>query len=83
MPLLRSVLNLQLRPEFIESTYFLYRTTKDPFYLFVGEQILTDLLNYTKVEVLSHLMFLTFSVGSPPSMMCCPNDMKIGWRASY
>ena len=32
-----------LRPEFIESTYFLYRATLDPFYLFVGEQILFDL----------------------------------------
>jgi ER degradation enhancer, mannosidase alpha-like 1 len=41
----------KLRPEFIESTYFLYRTTKDPFYLAVGEQILVDLLNYTKVDV--------------------------------
>ena len=32
-----------LRPEFIESTYFLYRATKDPFYLAVGQQILDDL----------------------------------------
>lgn len=32
-----------LRPEFIESTYFLYRATKDPFYLAVGRQILDDL----------------------------------------
>ncbi|KAJ2082833.1 hypothetical protein H4R24_001291 [Coemansia sp. RSA 988] len=32
-----------LRPEFIESTYYLYRATKDPFYLDVGEMILTDL----------------------------------------
>jgi len=42
---------LQLRPEFIESTYFLYRATKDPFYLTVGEQILIDLVNYTQVDV--------------------------------
>ncbi|KAJ2502944.1 hypothetical protein GGH96_000680 [Coemansia sp. RSA 1972] len=32
-----------LRPEFIESTYYLYRATQDPFYLDVGEMILTDL----------------------------------------
>ncbi|KAG9019007.1 alpha mannosidase-like protein [Tulasnella sp. 427] len=32
-----------LRPEFIESTYFLYRATKDPFYLWVGERVLKDL----------------------------------------
>ncbi|PIA18703.1 glycoside hydrolase [Coemansia reversa NRRL 1564] len=32
-----------LRPEFIESTYYLYRATMDPFYLDVGEMILTDL----------------------------------------
>lgn len=32
-----------LRPEFIESTYFLYRATKDPFYLSVGRQVLDDL----------------------------------------
>ncbi|KAG7910797.1 hypothetical protein KL906_001177 [Ogataea polymorpha] len=29
-----------LRPEFVESTYFLYRATKDPFFLRVGEAIL-------------------------------------------
>lgn len=29
-----------LRPEFIESTYFLYRATKDPFYLNIGVTIL-------------------------------------------
>ncbi|KAJ2004797.1 hypothetical protein GGI04_002482 [Coemansia thaxteri] len=32
-----------LRPEFIESTYFLYRATRDPFYLDVGEMVLDDL----------------------------------------
>lgn len=31
-----------LRPEFVESTYFLYRATKDPFYLNVGYRILQD-----------------------------------------
>ncbi|CAG8757840.1 14783_t:CDS:2, partial [Dentiscutata heterogama] len=39
-----------LRPEFIESTYFLYRATKDPFYLHVGEMVLKDLQSYTRVE---------------------------------
>lgn len=33
-----------LRPEFIESTYYLYRATKDPFYLAVGKQVVQDLL---------------------------------------
>ncbi|KAG8794500.1 alpha mannosidase-like protein [Serendipita sp. 398] len=32
-----------LRPEFIETTFFLYQVTKDPFYLDVGAQVLHDL----------------------------------------
>ncbi|EJS43372.1 mnl1p [Saccharomyces arboricola H-6] len=32
-----------LRPEFFESTYFLYRATKDPFYLNIGVHLLRDL----------------------------------------
>ena len=31
------------RPEFIESTYHLYRTTRDPWYLHVGEMALRDI----------------------------------------
>ncbi|KAI9805438.1 MAG: hypothetical protein M1825_000689 [Sarcosagium campestre] len=31
------------RPEFIESTYYLYRATKDPWYLYVGEMVLEDI----------------------------------------
>jgi hypothetical protein len=31
------------RPEFIESTYYLYQATKDPFYLHVGEMALRDI----------------------------------------
>ncbi|KAL4930550.1 glycoside hydrolase family 47 protein [Aspergillus undulatus] len=31
------------RPEFIESTYYLYQATKDPWYLHVGEMVLRDL----------------------------------------
>ncbi|CAI2174560.1 11956_t:CDS:10 [Funneliformis geosporum] len=38
-----------LRPEFIESTYFLYRATKDPFYLQVGEMVIKDLESYARV----------------------------------
>ncbi|KAJ1985384.1 hypothetical protein H4R34_000038 [Dimargaris verticillata] len=37
-----------LRPEFIESTYFLYQATRDPFYLRVGEQIIHDLNTYMR-----------------------------------
>ncbi|KAF9914216.1 alpha mannosidase-like protein [Lobosporangium transversale] len=45
-----AIANYPLRPEFIESTYFLYRATKDPFYLEVGEMILRDLQAYTKTK---------------------------------
>lgn len=38
-----------LRPEFIESTYHLYMATKDPFYLEVGEMVIEDLNNRTRV----------------------------------
>ncbi|KAL8885601.1 MAG: hypothetical protein Q9215_006562 [Flavoplaca cf. flavocitrina] len=31
------------RPEFIESTYYLYRATRDPWYLHVGEMVLRDI----------------------------------------
>lgn len=31
------------RPEFIESTYHLYRATKDPWYLYAGEMVLKDI----------------------------------------
>ncbi|KAI6151993.1 glycoside hydrolase family 47 protein [Pisolithus tinctorius] len=39
-----------LRPEFVESTWYLYRATKDPFYLDVGERILRDITARSKVE---------------------------------
>ena len=39
-----------LRPEFIESTYWLYRATGDSFYLDVGKRILKDLEKRTKVR---------------------------------
>lgn len=31
------------RPEFIESNYYLYRATKDPWYLYVGEMTMRDI----------------------------------------
>ncbi|KAF8978196.1 alpha mannosidase-like protein [Entomortierella lignicola] len=45
-----AISNYPLRPEFIESNYFLYRATKDPFYLQVGEMILRDLQKYAKTR---------------------------------
>jgi len=42
--------NYPLRPEFIESTYFLYQATRDPFYLEVGKQSLENIKRFTKVE---------------------------------
>ncbi|KAF9428260.1 ER degradation-enhancing alpha-mannosidase-like protein 1, partial [Podila epigama] len=44
------IANYPLRPEFIESNYLLYRATKDPFYLQVGEMVLHDLQKYTKTS---------------------------------
>ncbi|PPQ77269.1 hypothetical protein CVT25_010851 [Psilocybe cyanescens] len=39
-----------LRPEFIESTWYLYRATRDPFYLEVGERVLFDITTRAKVH---------------------------------
>lgn len=39
-----------LRPEFIESTFHLYQATKDPFYLHVGERVMRDLQNRSRVK---------------------------------
>jgi mannosidase alpha-like ER degradation enhancer 3 len=38
-----------LRPEFLESTYFLYRATRDPHYLHVGRDILRSLQTFARV----------------------------------
>ncbi|XP_033095276.1 ER degradation-enhancing alpha-mannosidase-like protein 3 isoform X2 [Anneissia japonica] len=38
-----------LRPEFTESTYFLYKATGDPYYLEVGKQIVDSLQQYARV----------------------------------
>ncbi|KAJ6614326.1 alpha mannosidase-like protein [Mycena sp. CBHHK59/15] len=39
-----------LRPEFVESSWYLYRATGDPFYLDVGERILFDITTRAKVD---------------------------------
>nr|AJA37905.1 EDEM-like protein 1 [Littorina littorea] len=39
-----------LRPELVESTYFLYRATRNPFYLHVGREILSSLSTHTKAK---------------------------------
>jgi len=39
-----------LRPELMESTYLLYRATRNPFYLHVGRDILYSLNNNTRAE---------------------------------
>jgi len=38
-----------LRPEFVESTYFLYKATEDPHYLEVGRTILNNLEKHARV----------------------------------
>ncbi|WAR63201.1 hypothetical protein PtB15_18B283 [Puccinia triticina] len=43
-------LGYPLRPEFVESNYFLYRATKDEYYLDVAERVITDLVNRTWVD---------------------------------
>ncbi|XP_065161139.1 ER degradation-enhancing alpha-mannosidase-like protein 3 [Atheta coriaria] len=41
--------NHPLRPEFLESTYFLYGATNDPYYLEVGKTVLKTLQKYARV----------------------------------
>ncbi|KAI0254258.1 alpha-mannosidase [Lactifluus subvellereus] len=43
-------LQYPLRPEFIESTWYLYRATRDPMYLDIGKTVFSDLLLRAKVE---------------------------------
>jgi len=38
-----------LRPEFVESTYFLYKATQDPYYLEVGKKVLRSLQQHARV----------------------------------
>lgn len=40
----------QLRPEIVESAYYLYEYTKDPRYLRMGETIFDDLIKYCRTE---------------------------------
>ena len=39
-----------LRPEIVESTYYLYRHTKDPKYLLMGEKLLRDFVKYCRTD---------------------------------
>ncbi|KII94783.1 glycoside hydrolase family 47 protein [Plicaturopsis crispa FD-325 SS-3] len=45
-----TALQYPLRPEFVESTWYLYRATRDPFYLDVAERILSDITGRAKVQ---------------------------------
>eukprot|EP00051_Salpingoeca_urceolata_P022994 m.384968 g.384968 ORF g.384968 m.384968 type:complete len:794 (+) comp20050_c6_seq4:476-2857(+) len=42
--------NSPLRPEFVESTYFLYKATGDPFYLEVGKSIISSYQQLARVK---------------------------------
>ncbi|CAI9720187.1 degradation-enhancing alpha-mannosidase 1 [Octopus vulgaris] len=39
-----------LRPELVESTYFLYQATRNPFYLHVGKEIIHSLNTHTRTK---------------------------------
>lgn len=41
--------NHPLRPEFLESTYYLYRATKDDFYLDIGKKMIDQLEKFSRV----------------------------------
>ncbi|KAH9050101.1 alpha-mannosidase [Lactarius hengduanensis] len=43
-------LQYPLRPEFIESTWYLYRATRDSMYLDIGEKVFSDILLRARVE---------------------------------
>ena len=40
-----------LRPEIVESTFYLYRYTKDPKYLAMGKEMFDDLIKYCRTDV--------------------------------
>ena len=42
--------NSPLRPEFAESTYFLYKATEDPVYLEVGKLVMRNLQEHARVK---------------------------------
>src|SRR5437867_6940402 len=39
-----------LRPEIVESTYYLYHYTKDPYYLHMGEQLWRDFVKHCRTD---------------------------------
>ncbi len=39
-----------LRPEIVESTYYLYRYTKDPKYLLMGEKLWRDFVKHCRTD---------------------------------
>jgi mannosidase alpha-like ER degradation enhancer 1 len=47
---LPDVLFYPLRPEFAESTYFLYQATKSPFYLHVAKNIIENINSFSRVR---------------------------------
>ncbi|KAI0649989.1 alpha-mannosidase [Trametes meyenii] len=46
----RQATSFQYPLQFVESTWYLYRATQDPFYLDIGERILHDITRRAKVE---------------------------------
>ncbi|KRZ76621.1 ER degradation-enhancing alpha-mannosidase-like protein 1 [Trichinella papuae] len=54
-----------LRPEFIESTYFLYLATKNPFYLHVGKEVAESLEKYTRTNCGYATIHDLFDVDNP------------------
>lgn len=66
-----------LRPELAESTYHLYRATKNPFYLHVGREILDSLNTMTRVR--SPRLPLLIPLPSGQVRVChCPQ--RGGWH---
>ena len=53
-----------LRPEFAESTYFLYRATRNPFYLHVAKLIIENIHEFTKVKFVSYISIHIFYYSS-------------------
>ena len=58
------------RPEFIESTYYLYRATKDPWYLHVGEMVLRDIKRRMCAVVSAVIEWKASSSVRPRSTSC-------------
>jgi Glycosyl hydrolase family 47 len=58
-----------LRPEFIESTYFLYRATMDPYYLQVRLSLILNMMNICEGSVIEVCKFSNLNY-------CC----ALGWQ---